>query len=63
MQTHVSSVSSHDGKVVVVNDLLHQLDTSEVSEHVSDGDDIAVLDERVGDVLSTRDLSSTDGLR
>lgn len=59
---YVSGVGSHDGQVVVVNDLLHQLDTSEVSEHVSDRDDVSVLDKGLRDVLSTLDLTGTDRL-
>lgn len=58
----VSSVGGHDSEVVVVDDLLHQLDTSEVSQHVADGNDVAVLDEGFGNVLSALDLTSTDGL-
>jgi hypothetical protein len=62
MGTYVSSVGGHDGKVVVVDNLLHVLDTSEVSEHVTDRDNVSVLDERVGDTLSTTDQTGTDGL-
>ena len=46
-----------------MDDLLHQLDTSEVSEHVSDRDDVSILDKGLGDVLSTLDLTGTDGLK
>ena len=60
---YVSGVGSHDGQVVVVNDLLHQLDTSEVSEHVSDRDDVSVLDKRLGDILGTLDCASSDRLQ
>lgn len=60
--THVSSVGSHDGKVVVVDNLLHVLNTSEVSKHVTDRDDVSILDERLRDALSTLDFTGTDGL-
>jgi hypothetical protein len=62
MGTYVSSVGGHDGKVVVVNDLLHVLNTSEVSKHVTNGNNVSILDERVGDTLSTTDQTGTDGL-
>jgi hypothetical protein len=45
-----------------VDNLLHVLDTSEVSEHVTDRDNVSVLDERVGDTLSTTDQTGTDRL-
>jgi hypothetical protein len=45
-----------------VDNLLHVLDTSEVSEHVTYRDNVSVLDERVGDTLSTTDQTGTDGL-
>lgn len=45
-----------------MDDLLHHLDTSEVSEHVSNRDNVTVLDERLGDILSALDLTSADGL-
>jgi len=61
-KTYVSRVGSHDGKVVVVDDLLHVLNTSEVSKHVTDRDDVSILDERLRDALSTLDLTGTDGL-
>jgi len=43
--TYVSGVGGHDGKVVVVNDLLHVLNTSEVSKHVTDGNNVSIRDE------------------
>ena len=45
-----------------MDDLLHVLDTSEVSEHVTDGNNVSILDERVRDTLSATDQSGTDGL-
>jgi hypothetical protein len=45
-----------------VDDLLHLLDTSEVSKHVTNRDNVAVLDKRLGDILGTLDLTSTNGL-
>jgi hypothetical protein len=45
-----------------VDDLLHLLDTSEVSKHVADRNNVAVLDERLGDILGTLDFTSTNGL-
>lgn len=45
-----------------MNNLLHVLDTSKVSKHVTDRDDVSILDERVGYILGTLDLPSTDGL-
>ena len=60
--THVSSIGSHDGKVVVVDNLLHVLNTSEISKHVTDRNDVSILDERLRDALSTLDLTGTDRL-
>ena len=45
-----------------MDNLLHVLDTSEVSEHVTDGNNVSILDERVRDTLSATDQSGTDGL-
>ena len=63
MVTHVSRIGRHDGEVVVVNDLLHLLHTSEVSQHVPDRHDVAILDELLGDRLGCLDRTSADGLR
>lgn len=60
--THVSRVGSHDGQVVLVNDLLHLLDTSEVSQHVTDRNDVSVLDELLGNLLGRLDSTSSDRL-
>lgn len=60
--THVTSVGRHDGKVVLVYNLLHLLDTTEVSEHVADRDDVAVVDETLGDGLGPLNGTGTDGL-
>jgi len=43
--TYVSGIGGHDGEVVVMDDLLHVLNTSEVSKHVTDRDDISIRDE------------------
>jgi hypothetical protein len=45
-----------------VDDLLHVLNTSEVSKHVSDRDNVSILDEGFRDALSALNLTSTDGL-
>ena len=63
MLAHITSVGSHDRQVVLVDDLLHLLDTSQVSQHVTDRDDIAVLDETFSDGLGGLDGSGTDGLK
>jgi len=44
MGTYVSGVGGHDGEVVVVNDLLHVLNTSEVSKHIT-GNNVSICDE------------------
>jgi hypothetical protein len=61
--THVSSVSSHDCQIVVVDDLLHLLYATEVSQHVTNRDDVAVLDKTFGDRFGSFDSSGSDGLR
>lgn len=60
--THVSRVRRHDGQVVVVDDLLHLLNAAEVSQHVSDRDDVSILDQLGRDLLRGLDRSSSDGL-
>jgi hypothetical protein len=45
-----------------VNDLLHVLNTSEVSKHVPDGNNVSIGDKGLGDALSTTDLTGTDWL-
>ena len=45
MGTYISGVGGHDGEVVVVDDLLHVLNTSEVSKHVTDGNNVSIRDE------------------
>lgn len=44
-RTYVSGVGGHDGEVVVVDDLFHVLNTSEVSKHVTDGNNVSIRDE------------------
>lgn len=61
--THVSGVGGHDSEVVVVDDLLHLLHTSEVSQHVSDGHDVSIVNEALGDLLGGLDCSGSHGLR
>lgn len=60
---HITSVSSHHRQVVLVDDLLHLLDTSQVSQHVTDRDDVAVLNETFSNGLGGFDGSGTDGLQ
>lgn len=48
---HVSGIGSHHRQIVVVNNLLHLLYTSEVSQHISNRDDVTILDQAVGDLL------------
>jgi len=60
--TYVSCVCGHDSEVVLVNDLLHLLDTSEVSQHVSDRNNVAVGNEFVGDSLGRLDGAGSYGL-
>lgn len=62
MSTHVSSVGGHDGQAVFVDDLLHLLNTSQISQHVSDRNNVTVLDELLSDLFGSLDRSSTDGL-
>jgi hypothetical protein len=60
--THVSSVGSHDSQVVVVYNLLHLLDTAEITQHVADRNNVSVLDELVGNFLGGLDSSGSNGL-
>ena len=60
--THVTGVGSHDGEVVLVDDLLHLLHASEVSQHVADGHNVSVLDQALSDFLRRLHGSGTDGL-
>lgn len=62
LRAYVSCIGSHDGQVVLVDDLLHLLDAAEVSQHVTDRDNVAVLDQGVGDGLGGLDGSGSDGL-
>lgn len=61
-RTYVSSVGSHDGEVVVMDDLLHLLNTSKVSQHVSNGYNVTVLDELLSDLFGGRNCAGSDGL-
>jgi hypothetical protein len=45
-----------------VDDLLHLLDAAEVTQHVADRDDVAILDELAGDGLAAFNGASADGL-
>lgn len=46
-----------------MDDLLHLLHTSEVSQHVSDGHDVSIVNEALGDLLGRLDCSGSHGLR
>jgi hypothetical protein len=61
--THVSSIGGHHGEIVLVDDLLHLLHASEVSKHVSDRDNVAILDELLSDLFRRLDRSSSDRLK
>ena len=60
--THVTRVGSHDGQVVFVDDLLHLLHAAEVTQHVADRDNVAVLDELGSDGFAAFNGASADGL-
>jgi hypothetical protein len=62
ISTHVTSIGSHDGQVILVNDLLHLLHAAEVAQHVAHRDNVAVLDELGSDGLAAFDGAGTDGL-
>lgn len=60
--THIASVGSHHRQVVLMDYLLHLLHAAEVSEHVADRHDIAIVDEGLGDSFGGFDGSCTDRL-
>lgn len=45
-----------------MDDLLHLLNALEVSEHISDGDDVAILDELFSDFFGSFDSTGAHGL-
>lgn len=45
-----------------MDDLFHLLNALEVPEHISDGDDIAILDELLSDFLGSFDGTGAHGL-
>jgi len=60
--THVSGIGGHDSEVVLVDDLLHLLHATKISQHVADGNDVSVLDQSLSDVLGRLDSAGTDRL-
>lgn len=61
-RTHVTSIGGHNRKVILMDDLFHLLNALEVPEHISDGDDIAILDELLSDFLGSFDGTGAHGL-
>lgn len=45
-----------------MDDLLHLLNAAEVAEHVAHRDNVAVLEQRLGDLLGVVDGAGSDGL-
>jgi hypothetical protein len=60
--TYVTSNGSHHSQVVFVDDLLHLLHAAEIAEHVADGNNVARLDQAVGNLLGDLDIARRDGL-
>jgi hypothetical protein len=61
--TYISRVGRHHRQVVLCDDLLHLLHAAEVAQHVADRHDVAVLEQRLRDLLGRLDGARTDGLR
>jgi len=62
VSTSVSRDGTHDGQVVGSDDLLHLLDASQVTKHVSNRDDVARVDQSLGEFHSLGDGTTGDGL-
>lgn len=60
--THVTSIGGHNSKVVIMDNLFHLLNALKVSEHISDGDDVAILDELLSDFFGGFDSTGAHGL-
>ncbi len=61
--TYVSGVGSDNGEVVFVDDLLHLLHASQISQHISNGDDVTIGDELLSDLFGSSYGTGSDGLR